>query len=141
MSLRAATATAATMAGRPRKACRRTARWFAPGGAGIVGAGEITTASAAITRAAAQQIEHRAKVGLDRVEPVRIDAAVSEQGVEELIGRIGDEDEIVVEERLQPQADAVLHPIGIEVHADVADTGLRRGDALNSRAARVRHDG
>src|SRR5439155_385387 len=95
-----------------------------------VGAGEEDRVTV-LPRAAAQEIKRWLEVWLDRIEPIRIDAAVSEQGVDEMIGRIGNEHKILVEQCLQPQPDAILHPIAIEMHADVADPGLRRGDTLN----------
>ena len=69
--------------------------------------------------------------GLNRVEPVRIDAAVAERGIEEWSDGVGDEDEVVVEERLQPQADIDLHPVRIEIGADLAVRGIRGGDRLD----------
>ena len=54
--------------------------------------------------------------------------AQAERGVEKSVGRVGDEDEVVVEGRLQPQSDVDLHPRVIELDADAAICDLGRGD-------------
>ena len=74
------------------------------GRAMVAQAGHVDGEAVAGVAAAAHHVEDRSKLRLDRVEPVRIDAAAAERGIEEMIGRIGDEDEIMIEERLQPQA-------------------------------------
>ena len=48
-----------------------------------------------------------------------------------MVGGVGDEDEVVVEQRLQPQSDIDLHPLRIEVDADLAVSGIRGGDRLD----------
>ncbi len=81
--------------------------------------------------ASAYEIDDRLYIGADGVEPVRIDAAAAERGVQEMIGGVGNEDEIVIEERLQPQAHVHLHPFGIEGDADLAIGGLGGRDAFD----------
>ncbi len=95
-----------------------------------VGAGR-DNGVALIAGAPALKIERRHQVGLDRVQPVRVDAATSEHGIDELIRRIGNEDEILVEQGLQPQPDAVMNPDRIEMHADVAHARLGGGDTFD----------
>ena len=48
-----------------------------------------------------------------------------------MVGGVGDEDEVVVEKRLQPQSNIDLHPRRIEVGADLAVSGIRGGDRLD----------
>ena len=81
--------------------------------------------------AAAHVIDRRRKLGEDRVEPARIDAVAAEQSIDELVGGIGDEDEVVVEEILQPEADAAAESSrGRNCVADAANRLLGRGDAF-----------
>ena len=80
---------------------------------------------------APHQIEHVLDIRLDRVEPIRVDAAMAERGVEKAVGGVGDEDEIMVEERLEPRADVNLHPFGIEMDPDAGKGRLGSGDALD----------
>src|SRR5437763_14597332 len=62
---------------------------------------------------------------------MRVNTAVTDPGIEELIGRIDDKYEILIEQRLQALSDPGLHPVRIELDTDIADAGLGRGDALN----------
>jgi hypothetical protein len=101
------------------------------GGAMISQAGRVDGDGVAGVGAAAHDIEDRPKLRLDRIEPVRIDAAATERGIEEIVGWIGDENEIVIEERLQPQAHRDLHPIGIEADANPAIGRFRGGHGRN----------
>src|SRR5262249_32359870 len=80
---------------------------------------------------AAHLIENAFHVRLDRVEPIRIDAAAAESGVEEMVGSVGDEDEIVLEVRLQPGGDVALYPLAIEPDSNPANGASRRGDTLD----------
>src|SRR5207248_608169 len=82
-------------------------------------------------RGPALKIERRHQVGLDRVQPVWIDAATAEHAIDELIRRIGNEDKILVEQSLQPQPDPIVNPDRIEVHANVAHARLGGGDCLD----------
>src|SRR5437763_12623450 len=62
---------------------------------------------------------------------MRVNTAVTDPGIEELIGRIDDKYEILIEQGLQALSDPGLHPIRVELDADIADAGLGSGDALN----------
>ena len=48
-----------------------------------------------------------------------------------LVGRVGDEDEMVIEIGLQPLADIDLDPFGIEIEADLAIGGFGIGDGVD----------
>ncbi len=114
-SPRAATAAAATIAGRPRNDCRRTARWLSEPGIPSVPGSDVDPTSPSPVRAAAHEIKHGREVGLDRIEPVGIDAALPSERIDELVRPIGDEDEVLVEIGLQTQPDARLHPLRVEL--------------------------
>ncbi len=81
--------------------------------------------------ASAHQIDDRCHVRPDRVEPIRIDAAVGKERVDQLVGAVGHEHEVVVEIGLEPQADPALHPVGVVLGANSLDRSLRGGDALD----------
>ena len=115
--------------GRPaKKALQPRPTMIARAGRRAVGAG-YDDGSAGIVRAAAQEIEDRAKFGLERVDPVRIEIELVPPRVHELIGRIGNEDEILI--GMQALPGTQLDPIGIELEADAADGAVGRGDALD----------
>ena len=119
VSLPLVTATAATIAGRPRKACSR---------AGLTMIAWLVRSdgdAAARIGAAAHAVDDRLQLRMDRVEPVRVDAAAAERGIEQVVRRVGDEDEVVVEEGLQAEPDRDLHPVRIEIDADAAVRRLR----------------
>ena len=76
-------------------------------------------------------IEGGIEVVADGIEPTRIDAAVSEGGVHEPVGRIHYEDEMMIEIGLQPLSNIDLDPIDIEVESDLAIGRFRIGDGVN----------
>ena len=86
---------------------------------------------AAAAGASAQQVDDRRHVRPDRVEPIRIDAAVAEQRIDQAVGGVRHEHEVVVEIGFQPTPDPALHPVGVVLGADPPDGALRGGDALD----------
>ena len=125
---RRAIATAATMAGRPRKVCsrltrwlRRVRRWF--------GAGKSRCRRALLRPRSWSSTGLRSA----RTELNQCGSTLRRpsERVEQAVGRVGDEDEVMVEVGLQPLADVELDPVGVEVEADLAIGGLRIGDAFD----------
>ena len=123
-------ATPATIAGRFMKVCSRCAR---RGRLSLVIAsaeGSSTTSSSFGCARAAQQVDDAVELGAAGVEALRIDALVAEQRVGELVGAVDHEDVLVIEEGGEPQADQVVHPVGVEIVVQLQHDVVRGRDVL-----------
>jgi len=76
----------------------------------------------------AQQINHGRKLHRPVDRAGRFGG--SRTGVFDLIGRVDDGDEIMIEIALEPIADAALHPLRIVIVADGLGRAVGRGDAF-----------
>ena len=83
-----------------------------------------------VAGAAAEIVDGRCEFRDDGIEPARLDAVAAEHGVGQLVGAIGNKDEVVIEIVLQPEADAIVHPFAIELVADAPRRFLVGADAF-----------
>ena len=72
-------------------------------------------------RAAAQQVDDAVKLGPRRIEARGHDAGIVQHRVGQLVGAVGDEDMLVVEEGGEPQSDQMMHPVRIEIVVQLQD--------------------
>ena len=78
----------------------------------------------------AQKLDDAPEIIARRFEALRLHALVFEHRVGEAVGAIDDEDMIVVEEGREPQADQMMHPVGIEIVVKLQDDIARGRDVL-----------
>ena len=123
------TATAATIAGRPSELLD-PARCAGPACGDFAAEDRQWCRPAIAAQPSAQQIETwrqlRAQVGT-----LRDRRRAAEELVFDLIGAIDDDNDVVVEEGLQPGADAALHPLRVVVVADRERGAVGCRDALD----------
>ncbi len=125
-----ATSTAATAAGRPRKRWISVARLCCWASAAPRGSEMRTAPFNCPSVGVPDVIERWRQFRQDRVEPTRFDAVAAEQGIDEFVVGIGNKDKVVIEGIAKPQADAIMHPVVVEVFADAAHGFFVRSDTL-----------